>query len=136
MQLAAEAGVKRLRLTHQHTGLMQAFQAAVRQQRQESPLITPSAPRSRSLRLRPSPTPGGHTTAEPTQTTQRKPAAKAKGQFSTALTARISRSRQDERADSAESSCRPDTWPLPTGADLAEGGHARCAITHDWPGWQ
>jgi len=41
VQLAAEAGVKRWRLTHQHTDLMQAFQAAARQQRQESPLITP-----------------------------------------------------------------------------------------------
>lgn len=41
VQLAAEAGVKRWRLTHQHTDLMHAFQATARQQRQESPLVTP-----------------------------------------------------------------------------------------------
>jgi chromosome segregation ATPase len=41
VQLAAEAGVKRWRLTRQHTDLMRAFQAAALQQRHESPLVTP-----------------------------------------------------------------------------------------------
>jgi hypothetical protein len=41
VQLAAEAGVKRWRLTHQHVDLMRKFQAAVRQTNAESPLIAP-----------------------------------------------------------------------------------------------
>lgn len=49
IQLAAEAGVKRWRLTHQHTDLMHAFQAAARQQRQESPLVTPWRERAEQL---------------------------------------------------------------------------------------
>jgi predicted RNase H-like nuclease (RuvC/YqgF family) len=41
VQLAAEAGVKRWRLTHQHPDLMQTFQASARHQQHESPLVTP-----------------------------------------------------------------------------------------------
>jgi len=40
VQLAAEAGLKRWKLTHQHTDLMHSFQAAARQLNGESPLIT------------------------------------------------------------------------------------------------
>jgi hypothetical protein len=39
VQLAAEAGVKRWKLTHQHVDLMRSFQATVRQAHSESPLI-------------------------------------------------------------------------------------------------
>ena len=41
VQLAAEAGVKRWKLTHQHVDLMRRFQAAVRQADVESPLVAP-----------------------------------------------------------------------------------------------
>ena len=41
VQLAAEAGVKRWKLTHQHVDLMRSFQAAVRQAQHESPLVAP-----------------------------------------------------------------------------------------------
>ena len=41
VQLAAEAGVKRWKLTHQHVDLMRQFQAAVRKADTESPLIAP-----------------------------------------------------------------------------------------------
>lgn len=41
VQLAAEAGVKRWKLTHQHIDLMRSFQAAARQAKHESPLVAP-----------------------------------------------------------------------------------------------
>jgi uncharacterized protein YlxW (UPF0749 family) len=59
VQLAAEAGVKRWKLTHQHVDLMHSFQAAVRQAHAGSPLIAPWRDRvtgleedNRSLRQR------------------------------------------------------------------------------------
>ena len=49
VQLAAEAGVKRWKLTHQHVDLMRRFQAAVRQADTESPLIAPWRDRAADL---------------------------------------------------------------------------------------
>ena len=51
IQLAAEADVKRWVLTHRHTDLMHSFQAAVRQQQQESPLVTPWRERVQQLEI-------------------------------------------------------------------------------------
>jgi uncharacterized protein YlxW (UPF0749 family) len=49
VQLAAEAGVKRWKLTHGHVDLMRSFQAAVRQADTQSPVIAPWRARVASL---------------------------------------------------------------------------------------